>query len=48
MRLTEPVEVAETCLAGNFWILPASEANDAQFKARTENILGRVDLVLNK
>lgn len=47
MRLTEPEEVAETCLegirAGNFWILPASEANDAQLRARTENILARVN-----
>lgn len=45
MPLTEPEEVAETCLAGiragKFWILPASEANDAQFRRRTEGILAR-------
>jgi NAD(P)-dependent dehydrogenase (short-subunit alcohol dehydrogenase family) len=47
MLLTEPEEVAETCLAGiragNFWILPASEGGDAKLKARTENILARVN-----
>lgn len=47
MRLTEPEEVAETCLAGiragQFWILPASEANDAQFRKRADNILARAN-----
>ena len=47
MQLTEPEEVAQTCLAGiragQFWILPASEANDAQFRNRTENILARAN-----
>jgi NAD(P)-dependent dehydrogenase (short-subunit alcohol dehydrogenase family) len=50
MPLTEPEEVAETCLegirAGKFWILPASKANDAQLAARTENILARANPVL--
>ena len=45
MVLTEPEEVAETCLAGimagDFWILPASKSNDEKLKARTENILAR-------
>lgn len=45
LQLTEPEEVAETCLAGiragKFWILPASKSNDAQLRARTENILAR-------
>lgn len=45
MQLTEPEEVAEHCLegirAGRFWILPESEANDAKFRARAENILAR-------
>ena len=45
MPLTEPEEVAETCLegirAGKFWILPASRGTDAQFKARTDSILAR-------
>lgn len=45
MQLTEPGEVAEICLAGikagQFWILPASEANDKQFKRRTDSILAR-------
>lgn len=45
LQLTEPEEVAATCLegirAGKFWILPASKANDAQLRARTENILAR-------
>lgn len=45
MQLTEPEEVAETCLAGiragMFWILPISEASDAQIRARTESILAR-------
>jgi NAD(P)-dependent dehydrogenase (short-subunit alcohol dehydrogenase family) len=47
MRLTQPEEVAETCLAGiragQFWILPASEANDAQFRKRADNILARAN-----
>lgn len=47
MQLTEPEEVAQTCLAGieagQFWILPASEVNDAQFRNRTENILARAN-----
>lgn len=50
MHLTEPEEVAETCLegikAGDFWILPASEANDAKLKARTVNILARANPAL--
>tara|TARA_R110000823_G_scaffold119998_12_gene244456 strand:- start:17125 stop:17991 length:867 start_codon:yes stop_codon:yes gene_type:complete len=50
MPLTEPHEVAETCLAGiragKFWILPASEANDAQLRKRTENILARANPAL--
>ncbi len=45
MQLTEPEEVAATCLAGmragDFWILPPSERGDAQFKARAEGILAR-------
>ncbi|MDO8863148.1 SDR family NAD(P)-dependent oxidoreductase [Haliea sp. E1-2-M8] len=45
LQLTEPEEVAETCLQGmldkKFWILPASEAQDARIKDRTENILAR-------
>ncbi|MAT92397.1 MAG: SDR family oxidoreductase [Halioglobus sp.] len=45
MPLTEPEEVAQTCLdgiaAGQFWILPPSEANDAQLRARSEGILAR-------
>ncbi len=50
MPLTEPEEVAETCLAGiragQFWILPASEANDAQLRERMEGILARANPVL--
>ena len=50
MLLTEPEEVAETCLegitAGKFWILPASERNDAQLKTRTEGILARTNPTL--
>lgn len=50
MPLTEPEEVAETCLAGiragKFWILPASKANDAQLRARTESILARANPTL--
>lgn len=45
MQLTEPEEVAATCLdgmrAGNFWILPASEKNDDKFRLRAESILTR-------
>ena len=45
MQLTEPAEVAEHCLQGirdgRFWILPESEANDAKFRARADNILAR-------
>ncbi|MCR9106410.1 MAG: SDR family NAD(P)-dependent oxidoreductase [Gammaproteobacteria bacterium] len=45
MPLTEPEEVAQTCLegisAGKFWILPPSKTNDAQVRARTESILAR-------
>lgn len=45
MPLTEPEEVAETALrgiaAGDFWILPASDRNDAQFAARSDSILSR-------
>jgi NAD(P)-dependent dehydrogenase (short-subunit alcohol dehydrogenase family) len=47
MPLTEPEEVAETCLAGiesgQFWILPPSEASDKKFRARTESILARAN-----
>ncbi len=50
MPLTEPEEVAETCLAGilagKFWILPASEANDAQLRTRIDSILARANPVL--
>jgi len=50
MPLTEPEEVAETCLAGiragQFWILPASAANDAKVRARTESILARANPIL--
>ncbi|GAB5453182.1 MAG: hypothetical protein Hals2KO_35100 [Halioglobus sp.] len=50
MPLTEPAEVAEACfagiVAGQFWILPASEANDAQFKRRTDSILARTNPTL--
>lgn len=50
MQLTEPEEVAETCLEGirmgKFWILPASEANDAQLRKRTESILARANPAL--
>jgi NAD(P)-dependent dehydrogenase (short-subunit alcohol dehydrogenase family) len=45
MKLTEPEEVAETCLAGmrdgQFWILPPSKSNDQQVSRRTESILQR-------
>ncbi len=47
MVLTEPEEVAETCLRGitegKFWILPASEVNDRKFKERSESILARAN-----
>jgi hypothetical protein len=47
MQLTEPEEVAETCLAGirdgKFWILPGSVSSDAQLRARTESILARAN-----
>ena len=50
MPLTEPEEVAETCLqgilAGKFWILPASESNDAQVRTRTDSILARANPAL--
>ncbi len=45
MKLTEPEEVAQTCLAGmkagRFWILPASKDADARLRERTESILAR-------
>lgn len=45
LQLTEPEEVAETCLAGiragQFWILPASHSNDQKLSERTESILRR-------
>ncbi len=45
MKLTEPEEVAETCLAGisagQFWILPPSRSNDQHLSQRTESILRR-------
>lgn len=45
LQLTEPEEVAETCFQGmlekKFWILPASEAQDARIKHRTGDILAR-------
>ncbi|MFK7975229.1 MAG: SDR family NAD(P)-dependent oxidoreductase [Halioglobus sp.] len=51
MPLTEPEEVAETALkgiaAGEFWILPASKRNDAQFAARTQSILARENPTLS-
>lgn len=50
MQLTEPEEVAETCLAGiragTFWILPPSEASDAQIRRRTDSILARANPTL--
>lgn len=50
MPLTEPEEVAETCLAGiaagDFWILPPSRATDTKLKMRTENILARANPTL--
>ena len=45
MLLTEPEEVAETCLegmrAGRFWILPPSDKNDSKVRERTASILDR-------
>lgn len=45
LQLTEPEEVAETCFQGmlekRFWILPASAAQDARIKRRTDDILAR-------
>lgn len=50
LLLTEPEEVAETCLAGiragKFWILPASDSGDAQVRMRTESILARTNPTL--
>ncbi|GAB3283305.1 SDR family NAD(P)-dependent oxidoreductase [Parahaliea aestuarii] len=44
-QLTEPEEVADTCLAGiragQFWILPQSSGQDAKIQTRTESILAR-------
>lgn len=49
-QLTEPSEVAETCLRGiendQFWILPASERQDRRIRERAENILSRENPVL--
>ncbi|MFW6092577.1 MAG: SDR family NAD(P)-dependent oxidoreductase [Pseudomonadota bacterium] len=46
-QLTEPIEVARTCLAGiendQFWILPASDKQDARIRERTESILARAN-----
>lgn len=51
LLLTEPEEVAETCLAGiragKFWILPPSDTGDAQLRSRTESILARVNPALS-
>ena len=47
MQLTEPEEVAETCLQGirdgQFWILPASARQDNRVKNRTQDILNRAN-----
>jgi len=47
LKLTEPEEVSAFALegvrAGRFWLLPASEDNDALIAARTEQILARQD-----
>lgn len=52
MKLTEPEEVAETCLAGisagQFWILPPSTHNDKQLSQRTESILRRENPALQR
>ena len=46
-QLTEPMEVAETCLAGiendQFWILPASDKQDQRVRERTDSILARAN-----
>lgn len=45
LKLTEPEEVAQTCLegirAGKFWILPESEEQDKKIGLRTHSILSR-------
>lgn len=50
LQLTEPEEVAATCLQGmrenRFWILPASAAQDARITRRTQSILDRENPVL--
>ena len=50
MQLTEPEEVAQTCLEGirndQFWILPASDIQDRKVTTRTESILARANPVL--
>lgn len=50
-KLTEPMEVAKTCLAGiendQFWILPASEAQDERVRTRTASILARSNPALS-
>ena len=50
MQLTEPEEVAETCLQGirdgQFWILPASERQDLRVRTRMNDILNRSNPVL--
>ncbi|MCX2982503.1 SDR family NAD(P)-dependent oxidoreductase [Halieaceae bacterium IMCC14734] len=47
LQLTEPEEVAETCLQGirdgQFWILPASERQDNRVNNRTQDILNRAN-----
>jgi NAD(P)-dependent dehydrogenase (short-subunit alcohol dehydrogenase family) len=47
MQLTEPEEVAETCLQGmregKFWILPASERQDERVRTRSNDILNRAN-----
>lgn len=49
-QLTEPMEVAETCLRGieddRFWILPASERQDSRIRQRMASILSRENPVL--
>lgn len=50
MQLTEPEEVAETCWqgmrAGQFWILPASEASDTKLRRRADDMLQRRNPIL--